>query len=377
MPERSRAERLNARTHGHSHPRSSLLLLLVLALPFGLGCPPPQPPPPQAAQSIAALTVCWALYHLFKHFAVVALWSWIGDLVPRQVRGRFVGRRLSWMNGGKVLGIILSAAFATYWRNRIEVTEDPEGLWIGFAILASAGAVAMLLAIWPLAKMIDPPSPSGIGSRSPRTRLRELLIPFTDASFRRLLYYGLWFSFANGMADTAVRVYIISILQIKYAEKRILDSSSRGLQTLVLPWVGKQVDRHGNVPVLVISQGIVAAALLFFLIATPEAKWWIVGAYVCWVAYAGTNVAMPNLMLRLSVPEFSTAYSAAWFASTQLAYALSALVGGALFDLMSDHWEPIYLGTWRIDHFAAILFAGFLLRSLGMLWAARIREEEP
>lgn len=331
---------------------------------------------PEATHSIAALTVCWAVYHLFEHFAVVALWSWIGDLVPRKIRGRFVGRRQGWMNGGKVFGILTSAIVATIWRKHCEATAQPESLWIGFAALASAGALVMLLSIGPLARMTDLPSPSDIGSRSARRRLREILVPFADASFRRLLYYGCWFSFANGIADTAVRVYQISILQITYAEKRILDSSSRGIQALAMPWVGKQVDRRGNVSVLVISQGLVATALLFFLIATPESKWWILGTYVCWIAYAGTNVAMPNLMLSLSKPECSTAYSAAWFASTQLAYALSALAGGVLFDFLSDHWKPFYLGDWQIDHFAAILLGGFLLRAIGMLWAARIREVE-
>jgi len=330
---------------------------------------------PAATHSIAALTICWATYHLFEHFAVVALWSWIGDLIPRRIQGRFVGRRLSWMNGGKVLGTIISAIFATQWRKHVESTGHPEGLWMGFALLASAGAFVMLLAVWPLAKMIDPPSPSGIGTRSPRTRLRELLLPFADAPFRRLLHYGLWFSFANGIADTAVRVYMVSVLQVTYAEKRILDSSSRGLQSLVMPWVGKQVDRRGNVPVLVVSQGLVSAAMLFLVIATPEAKWWVIGAYVCWIAYAGTNVARPNLMLHLSEPEYSTAYSAAWFASTQFAYALSTLAGGVWFDWMSENWKPLNIGDWQIDHFAAILLIGCLLRMLGMLWAARIREE--
>jgi len=349
----------------------ALSAILLLGLPI-LSAPHVLP---KAAHSIAALTACWATYHLFEHFAVVALWSWIGDLVPKRIQGRFVGRRLSWMNSGKVLGTMVSALFATQWRKHVESTGQPEGLWIGFALLASVGAVVMLLAVWPLAKMTDPPSPSEIGSRTPRTRLRELLIPFADGSFRRLLYYGLWFSFANGIADTTLRVYLISILKIEYSEKRILDSSSRGIQSLVMPWVGRQVDRRGNVPVLVVSQGLVSIAMLFLVIATPEAKWWVMGAYACWIAYAGTNVARPNLMLHLSVPEYSTAYSAAWFASTQFAYAVSTLAGGFWFDWMSDHWKPLQLGDWEIDHFAAILLIGFLLRMLGMLWAARIREE--
>ncbi|MCA9230150.1 MAG: MFS transporter [Planctomycetales bacterium] len=329
---------------------------------------------PQATQSIVALTTCWAGYHLFEHFAVVALWSWFADLVPQPIRGRFVGRRQGWMNGGKVLGIVISAVATVSWQTRCEVTGHLERLWIGFAALTCVGAIVMLFAIWPLHAMTDPASPSRIGAGSPRQRLGELLTPFSDGDFRRLLYYGLWFSFANGIADTAVRVYQISILQLTYAEKRILDATSRGIQSLVMPWAGAQADRHGNVPVLVVSQGLVAAALLFFLIAAPDAKWWVVGAYVCWIAYAGTNVAMPNLMLRLSAPECSAAYSAAWFASTQLAYALSALAGGLLFDILSDCWQPTMLGNWEIDHFALLLIGGCVLRMLGILWARRIPE---
>jgi MFS family permease len=234
----------------------------------------------------------------------------------------------------------------------------------------------MLLAIWPLTRMTDPISPSGIGSRSTSQRLSEILTPFVDSTFRRLLCYGLWFSFANGVTDTAVRIYQISVLQLSFAQKRILDSSSRGIQSILMPWAGTQADRHGNVPLLIVSQGLVASALLFLLIASPAAKWWVVGTYVLWIAYAGTNVAMPNLMLQLSEPTCSAAYAAAWFASTSLSYALSALAGGALFDYLKANWKPVPLGTCSIDHFAILLLAGFLLRSFGMLWAARIRETE-
>lgn len=329
---------------------------------------------PVAAQSVAALATCWASYHLLEHFAVVALWSWFGDLVPRPIRGRFVGRRTGWMNGGKVVGIVAAAIGTTLWRHHCQSNEQLDQIWVGLAISATAGAIVLLFAVWPLAKMVDPPSPSEIGARSRRRRLIELLAPFADSQFRRLLSYGLWFSFANGITDTAVRVYQIAVLQLTFAEKRVLDSSSRGAQSLLMPWAGQQADRRGNVPVLVVSQGLVAAALLFFLPASADAKWWIVGAYMLWIAYAGTNVAMPNLMLRLSKPECSTAYSAAWFASTQLAYALSALAGGALFDWMSANWKPVDIDSFCIDHFAVLLLAGWVLRSLGMAWAARIRE---
>lgn len=329
---------------------------------------------PEAAHSIAALIVCWACYHLFEHFGVVALWSWFGDLVPSGIRGRFVGRRSGWMSGGRVVGIIIAATVTTLWRNHLQSTEHLQDIWQAYATLASSGAALMMVAIVPLRFMTDPASPSEVGNRIPSERWREILNPFLDKRFRRLLYYSWWFSFANGITDTAIRIYQVSVLQLTFAEKRILDSSSRGIQSFVMPWAGIQADRHGNVIVLVISQALVSAALLFLLPATAEAKWWVVGTYVLWIAYAGANVAMPNLLLQLSEPQCSAAYSAAWFSSTQLVYAVSALLGGRFYEFMQRHWHPPDLAGWQIDHFAALILLGWGLRSAGIFWALRIRE---
>ena len=329
---------------------------------------------PSAANSITALVLCWAGYLLLERFGVVALWSWFGDLVPQRIRGRFVGCRSSWMNTGRVSGMVIAAVGTYAWRQRCTRLEQMDQLWQGYAVSAVVGSLFLAAAAWPLMRMTDLPSPSDIGDRSPRVRLRELARPFADARFLRLLLYGSWFSFANGISDTAVRVFQVSVLNLSFAEKRTLDASSRGIQSLLMPWVGAQADRRGSVPVLVISQGLVAAALLFLLIASAEAKWWIIGTYVLWIAYAGANVARPNLMLRLSDPKCSAAYTAAWFAWTQLVYALSAVAGGVLFDWMREHWQTVTWGSWQIDYFAALFVAGWLLRSLAMWPAARIQE---
>ncbi|MCG8450243.1 MAG: MFS transporter [Pirellulales bacterium] len=331
---------------------------------------------PGAAHSIPVLIVCWAGYHLLEHFAVVAMWSWFGDLAPRRIRGRFVGRRTGWMTAGRVLGVVAAAAVTVEWRRRCEDSGQMENLWMGYASLASVAAVTMMIAVGPLLQMVDPPSPSEVGGRGAKLRWQELLQPFFDAHYLRLLCYGWWFSLANGITATTLYFFQMNVLKLEFAEKRVLDASSRGMQALLMPWVGAQADRRGNVSVLVISQLLVAAALLFLLPASVEAKWWIIGTYALWVAYAGTNVANPNLMLHLSDPRCSAAYSAAWFASTQLVYALSTLAGGWLYDVASEHWTPRNLAEWRIDYFAALILLGWLLRSLGIFWALRIRENK-
>ncbi len=331
---------------------------------------------PHDAQSITSLLVCWTTYNLLENFAVVALWTWLGDLVPGVIRGRFVGRRAAWRSGGRVCGGILSAVGILLWQRHCEETGSDAQQWIGFAGFAAAGALALALAVWPLIRMSDVPSPSEVGHHPTRLRLSELLQPFVDRRFRKLLAFGCWFSFANGITETAVRVFKIVVLNLTFTEKRTLDAASRGIQTLLLPRIGIWADRHSNVFILMVSQGLVAVAILFLLPASAEAKWWIMATYALWTAYAGMNVALPNLMIELYRPECSAAYTAAWFATTQAAYAISVLCGGALYDWMELNWQTVALGSWHVNHYAALFLLGFLLRLLGIPWARRISESK-
>ncbi len=327
---------------------------------------------PSAALSVTVLAVMWAGYHVLEYMGAVALWSWFGDLVPRAVRGHFVGRRQAWTNAGKVTGTVTAATGTYFWNNHCEAIGRPDLAWLSFATCGLIGAGMIVLSTWPLVGMSDLPLHLTDAHRV--SLRRQLLGPLTDRKFCRLLWFGLWFSFSNGLMQSARWMFQASVLQMTFVEKKVLDAGSRGVQSLLMPALGDWVDRRGNVSVLAFSQGIIALAPLFFLIATPETRWWILGAYFCWLAYAGENVAQPNLMLGLSPPGQTAAYASAWFAWTQLAYSLSVLLGGVLFDWMADHFEPLNFAGLRIDHFAMLFVASWLLKSVGVFLAARIRE---
>ena len=119
-----------------------------------------------------------------------------------------------------------------------------------------------------------------------------------------------------------------------------LKSTAEGAQSLIMPRVGQTIDRWGGVPVLVVSQVLVSLSMLFFLVATPAQWWWIIGAYVLWIAYAGVNTSTPKLMLSLTPRAQYTSYAAAWFAWQEFVYALSTIAGGLLFDWASKNFTP-------------------------------------
>lgn len=341
-------------------------VLPIVAAPGALG---------DSEQSLAALGGMWMLCQALEFIGVVSLWSWFGDLVPAAIRGRFVGRREAWLTAGMVTGG-LAAAIATWaWQRHCQANGQPELLWKSYAACASFGAAFAALATLPLARMNDAATKRQ-ATRTARPTWRGVITPLVDPRFRRFMLFGICYSVANGLVQSPRQILLANVLKLELAEKRSLDAASRGLQIVLMPWLGNLVDRRGNVPVLVASWAIVSLATVFFLFVTPAAKWWIVGAYICWVAYAGLNVVLPNLMLGLSPPGATSTYAAAWFAWTQLAYSLSILAGGRLFDWLaaSGRLAALGIGGTEATPFRLLFGLGGLLMVVGVGLATRVRE---
>lgn len=325
--------------------------------------------------SLIALGSLWTLCQTLEFIGVVALWSWFGDIVPAKIRGRFVGRREAWLTAGLVVGGFAAALATWAWQRHCQAIGQPELLWKSYAACASFGAALAALATLPLVRMND--GSHGRGALPPaKPTWRGLVAPLLDCRFRRLMWFGICYSVANGLVQSPRQIFLASILKLELAEKRSLDAASRGLQIALMPRLGGVVDRRGNVRLLVVSWAIVSLGTLCFLFAAPQAKWWIAGAYVCWIAYAGLNVTLPNLMLGLSPPHATAPYAAAWFAWTQLAYALSILAGGQLLDRLSVAGRLSVLGAdaGEITPFRLLFAAGGMLMAVGVGLARRVPE---
>ena len=136
-------------------------------------------------------------------------------------------------------------------------------------------------------------------------------------------------------------------------------------QLTVSPWMGRLADRVGNRSVMLGCLLLVAQGPLFYLLSTPDRRWWIIGAWIVWIAYAGINVCLPNLLLKLSPGESNTPYIATFYAVTGLSYAANTILGGALFDRYRD-WTCTCCGV-VLDYYQGIFLLGWIARSMGVL----------
>jgi MFS family permease len=334
-----------------------LLSALVL---FGLPLAAAPGALPSAGASLAALVVLWCLYHLLEYLGTIALWSWLADLVPQRIRGRFIGQRERWMVAATAAAMLAVGLLNWWWQRH---WPRPQW-WIGYAIPAGLGACFMIAALVPLARL-----PRAETSRIVRrgATLRATLAPFADPRFLRLLLFGCWFSFFNGVTQSAQNLYPIRVLGISLLVSLAVQTGMRCGQVAVSPWLGGLADRCGNRPVMAASLLLVATGPLCYLAATPQQRWWFVAAWVVWIAYAGLNVGLPNLMLKLSPRNSNTPYIAAYYTVTGLCYAASTIAGGELLDRLRSAAFPIWGGAATLDYYQYCFLFGWATRSLGVL----------
>lgn len=315
---------------------------------------------PSPAASLLALVALWCGYHLLEYQGTVALWSWLADLVPLRIRGRFIGYRERWMTTGQAVSMLAAGLFTWGWHN--QHPELPK--WIGYAIPAAMGACFMVASSVPLTAI---PSLAATRTESASATFRSMLAPLADRRFRRLILFGCWFSFFNGVTLTVQNIFPYRALGLTLFVMLALKTGMRAGQLAVSPWMGRLADRFGNKPVMLAALPLVAAGPLFYFLAGIWGWWWLIGAWILWIAYAGLNVCLPNLMLRLSPGESNTPYIATYFAVTGLFNAASTVLGGALFDRFADH--PFVLGgaAPTFDFYQISFLFGWLTRTMGVL----------
>ena len=112
--------------------------------------------------------------------------------------------------------------------------------------------------------------------------------------------------------------------------------------------------------------------MLFYFTSTPEEPLWIAGAFVCWSAYVGLNICLPNLVLKISAPGEAPRNAAIYFAATSIAYAGATLLGGELFRLWQ--FDRFTVGGYSLDSFHFLFYVGWVTRLLGAFVALAIIE---
>lgn len=325
------------------------LLLLALFIPLM-----PEP------WRVPAL-LCIAAISQFILAPVSVLWtSWMADLVPEQVRGRYFGFR----NG--VLGLV-----GTLGNLAAGGLIDAVGKPWGFLLVLLAAVVAGVGATFILRRQHEPPS------QSDPPRLAELIHPLFDRRFRGYLGFVGLFLGAVSVGGPFVFPLFLEHARMSFTQLGLWTLIASACGLVLSPLWGRLADRIGHWTVLLISSGVAALVLPpLWLAGGPGQLGTIWLAAVCDAfAWGGINTALTNVALQSSPPRQRGLYLA-WY---WMAYALGGLLGS----LLGGYLGSLHAQTGLPSPYHLPIAVSMLLRTLAVAYLGwRIRRnrthtEEP
>lgn len=254
--------------------------------------------------------------------------TWMGELVPARLSGRYFGRRTAICTLAGTFGALGAGLFIDAARKR---GLEREGLAAIALFACLLGAVTTAL----MRRQAEPPRAAAQDLPSWST----LLEPWRDPAVRRALTFNLWWNAAVGLAASFFQIHMAKNLEMSFLVISAYCAATAVVRMLVSPGWGAALDRVGSKPVLVACTLGISTIPAIWIFAAPG-TWWpiaidvLVGAAL----WAGFNQAIFQLPLRVTPRKNRAFHLAAFSTAGGLAFALSSTAAGAVAQAMPEHF---------------------------------------
>ncbi len=291
--------------------------------------------------------------------------SWLTDLVPADVRGRWMGRQQS--------VVLLVTLFVSLIAGKYLERFAEDGRLVGFVTLFVGAVVCGWLSIWVWAYVPEPPKHES----EQGTLFNFITLPFRHVSFRNFTLFVALRGLAVMIAAPFFVVYMLKVLKIPWGQIAAFNAIAQVTSMVANPLWGYLADKFGFKPILRISSTALAVVPLPWMFATEDNYWYIVPFVQAWagVMSAGVVIAQFSLMMKTAPAENRSIYIGFYSAAVNVAMAIGAQLGGMFADLFSHVNLPVVFGH-AVMNFHCIFLLSSLGRLTGLRFLKRVREEQ-
>lgn len=267
---------------------------------------------------LLALMACIALSKAAMSLVSPARQSWLTDLVPDEIRGRFVARQRSLTaSAGLITSVCAGFFLSTYAEG-----DSQEG----FSTIFVVAVVFSFIGVWAWSRIPEPPKSRG--EQIPSNQL--LRLPFRHGPFRRLMFLVSGRLLIAQIAAPFFTVYMLRTLEVSYAQIAVFSAMQTVATIIMNPFWGYLADKYGYKPVMSITAMGLALFPLGWGFVTLDNYWIMVPLVQIWGGSmsAGWGTARFNLIVKTAPAVNRSAFLGCYSAVSRACAACGALLGG-------------------------------------------------
>ncbi len=269
--------------------------------------------------------ILYAIIALSASLMGVAWTAWVGDFVPSRLRGRYFGKRNRFTSLSTISFMLLSIIVA-------EIYGTSRPAYLSLIILAIAARMVSMMAN----HLIESPDPSG-GSISQTNWAKEITDLRTHKALLRFIAFGTAAGFFISGGGTIAAIYAFNDLKASPAQFTSFSLVATLSAAICVPLWGRMIDRHGAIPIIMITFFAWRVGDLGWLFIQPETLNWLYPVWLWGGAMAtGYILATFTLLLKLIPKKSRSAGISLNLTATSIAGAIAPLILGVLISKADD-----------------------------------------
>lgn len=263
---------------------------------------------------IPVLIVIYVLIAAAGGFGYAAWFSWMGDLIPEEIRGKYFGRR-NMINGGiSMIAVILGAFILDAFKTRGFAL-------LGFVIIFSIATISRFISVFYLKKQYCPQFKQ---KKKDFFSLLDFVKRFDN--FGKFATFHALFNLALMIASPFYAVYMLEELKFNYITFMTVTLSSTIFYILFSPIVGKLADKYGNRKAFILGS---------FLLSLNPFLWMVLKTPLSLIFIPQILVGLANALLGVSITNFTLdsvkqEHRSICISYTNILYGIGTFIGALL-----------------------------------------------
>lgn len=295
------------------------------------------------------LLLAFSFYILFGNLAVPHWFSWMGDIVDKEYRGRWFSKR------DLILGFV-TVVLATASSFFLDYLKKSNLEMIGFSILFGLALTSRLISWTVFKKQYEPKLKF---EKRDHFTFIEFLKKSHKNNFGKFTLFRTLFVFAGSIFASLLSVYLLRNLGFSYSVYMVITLSEVLFSLAIMNFWGRFADKFGNYKVMLICAFAIPFIPILWLLNPSPIYLVFVPALVSGIVWPGFRLATGNFVYdNISKEKRSLAVS-----YYNMMLGIGIFLGGLVSAVLIKFTEIIYL-----ESIIFIFILSTVIRFLVVIW---------
>lgn len=230
--------------------------------------------------------ISFSMYVILTNMGNPAWFSWMGDIVDENYRGRWFSKR-NLINGFVSIVLAISASFF------LNYFKENNWTMFGFIILFSLALIARLVSWVAFKQQYEPKIKL---SKSYYFSIWSFLKQAPKNNFGKFTIFRAFLGFTTAISSPLLAIHLLRNLKFSYSTYMIVILAGALFSILVLQLWGKFADRYGNYRVMGMTCILIPMIPILWVLSYSPVYLILVPSLISGISWAGFNLAAGNFI---------------------------------------------------------------------------------